>query len=517
MERWSNQIRAFEGTIDALNRGVKRLCVTSPTGSGKSLCYRDVIRWACEHHKRVALYTLRRMLFDQTCAGLAKDGISFGMRASGYDPALLRDVQVCMIQTEIAKRRSEARDLHPADIVLVDEWHLFGGNKFQEIIGAHIGDGSQVVGYSATPMDLPPTDELLVAGWPSECRKFGALVAAETYAPDEPDLKHIKRYVVGEDLTEKENTTAIMRPGVFGRVINAWKMHNPDQRPTLLFGPDVKGSLWFAQQFHEAGIRAAHIDGEDCWLDGEFHASDTATRDHIAALSRSGQVKVVCNRWVLKEGIDWPWIECGILASVIGSLTSYLQICGRLLRACPETGKSTATILDHGGAWWRHGSVNEDREWTLGMTNHRVVGERLDRLRERKEPEPIVCPQCGKVRRSGRVCMVCGFEAHKRSRLVVQVNGALKPVEGAIQKPRRVKREPNTEMLWRVMLKRARSEKWGATFRQAEAKFYLENYYYPPRDLPGMPKESSDFWRKVSEVPPESLIQKTDATTAPAT
>ena len=459
MERWPQQVRAFDGTIDAINRGVKRLCVTSPTGSGKTRMMLDVIDWARERGKSVALYAMRRMLYDQICRVLEGEGIYYGKRASGHEGAALRDIQVCMMQTEVSRRRGDDYKLHDADVVIVDEWHQCGGEKFQEVIDTHVANSGSVVAYTATPLDLPNTDELLVAGCPSECRRIGALVPAMTFAPDEPDLRHIRKYRVGQDLTEKDNSKAIMRPGVFSRVVAAWQSHNPEQRPTLLFGPDVRGSLFFAQEFHKAGIRSAHIDGEDCWIDGEFHASESEIREHIAELSRTGQIKVVCNRFVLREGIDWPWIECGIFATVFGALTSFIQSGGRLLRASPTTGKTQALILDHGGNWHRHGSLNEDREWTLGQTNYRTVGERAEQLREKKEAEPIVCPQCGKVRVAGRTCMACGFVAHKKSRMVVQIDGTLRPVEGDVYKPRRIKREANTSQLWERIYYRARSKK----------------------------------------------------------
>jgi hypothetical protein len=56
------------------------------------------------------------------------------------------------------------------------------------------------------------------------------------------------------------------------------------------------------------------------------------------------------------------------------------------------------------------------------------------------------------------------------------------------------------------MYHRAKSKKWNATFRQAEAIFVRENHYWPPRDLPFMPKSTADMWRKVSDVPRDSLI-----------
>jgi superfamily II DNA or RNA helicase len=306
-------------------------------------------------------------------------------------------------------------------------------------------------------------------------------------------------------LTEAENTKAIMRPGVFGRVLKAWKKHNPDGKPTLLFGPDVAGSLFFAQEFCKAGIKAAHIDGEQIWCDGTFYDTEQGAREWLAQQSKSGEIKVVCNRFVLREGIDWPWIEVGSFATVFGALTSFLQSGGRLLRAHP--GKEKCIILDHGGNWHRHGSLAVDRHWKLGMTNQRVGAERAERLREKKEQEPITCPECGKVRGSGAKCPACGFEAHRRARLVVQVDGTLREVKGDIYKRRVTKMFPNTQQLWTQIYWRARSKKWNATFKAAEALFCHENHYWPPRNLKFMPKDPNDFYKKVAAVPIEALIQ----------
>ncbi len=513
--RWINQVRAFHGTLDAYSRGVRRLCVTSPTGSGKTAMFHDMIHWARSESKTVGIYTQRRFLFEQLAGTFEQEGIPFGRRASGHREALLRDVQICMLQSTHRQKETGERELHPADIVLVDEYHACQGDTFQAIFDEHVKAGAFLVGYTATPIDIRGIDELLVAGWPSECRAIGALVPPKTFAPDEPDLRHIRKYQVGEDLSQEDNRKAIMRPGIFGRVIKAWLKHNPDQRPTILFGPDVKGSLFFAEQFVKAGIPAGHIDGNDIWVNGEWLTSIQENRDLVREMSRTGQIKIVTNRFVLREGLDFPWIECLCLATVFGALTSFLQAGGRGLRAYP--GKSKCIILDHGGNWHRgFGSLAEDRKWELGLTNHRVVGERQDNYREKKEHEPIRCGNCGKVRNGGKTCPYCGFEAHKSSRLVVQVDGTLKPVHGDVHKPRRRKLLNDTADKWTKMYHRAKGRKWSGTFKQAEAMFFYENHYWPPRNLPLMPRDSGDWYRKVAKVPSENLIPKSaDRTKAP--
>ena len=504
--RWPCQRRAFEGTIAAINRGVRRLCVTSPTGTGKTLCAVDLIGWAKDRGWLVAWYAHRKLLLSQTGKVFADNEVAYGVRAAEYEPAFFHDVQICSTQTERSRVLDrEERDIHPAHLVIVDEPHAQRGDALAALLEKHYALGAVLVAYTATPLDLGDmVDELLVAGTVSDGRACGALVPAITYGCDEPDLRHIRKYVVGVDLSEADNAKAIMRPGVFGRVKSAWLAHNPEQKPTILFAPDVAGSLFFAEQLSKSGIRSAHIDGSDVWLDGEFHPTDQIVRDRVAALSKAGEVKIVCNRFVLREGIDWPWIECGVFATVFGALTSFLQSGGRLLRASP--GKSAAIILDHGGNWHRgFGSLNDDREWTFGMTNHRVVGEAIERRREKSMSEEICCPQCQRIRRGGRTCPYCGFTAHKKSRAVIQIDGALRMVEGDIYKPHRVTMERNTAELWKGIYygqKRA-----GKTFRAAEAWFFQKHHYWPPRDLPLMPQSKDDWWLPINMVPMESLIQ----------
>lgn len=508
--RWPQQQRAFDGVTSAIEGGAKRICLTSPTGSGKTRMMIDLIEWATERRWPVAQYTNRRMLLDQTKEVLESHGIQVGIRAAGFKPAILKAVQLCMSQTEASQvLQKKRRELHRAGLVLIDEAHAQKGEQMQEIIRQHVEQGAIPVGVTATPLDIGDIyDELIVAGNMSDCRACGALIPAQTFAPDEPDLKHIKQYAVGADLSEGDNAKVMMRPGVFGRVLQHWEKLNPNRRPTLLFAPGVKESIWFAEQFREAGIRSAHIDGNDIWLDGEFYESNPELRAEIGKLSESGEVPVVCNRFVLREGIDWPWLYHAIFATVFGSLTSYLQSGGRLLRAYP--GMDSVIVQDHGGNWWRHGSLNADREWNLGLTNHRAVSERHERMRDKKDPEPICCPKCHALRLSGRECPKCGFAYHGQSRMVVQVDGTLKPRKGDIFRARTVQERPNTEKVWERYFYSQR--KADHTFAQARAWFFHEEHYWPPKTLPLMPKHDGDWFCKISDVPRDRLIQRGEQT-----
>lgn len=494
---WPHQERTLTLAAEAMAAGSRMNLVTIPTGGGKSFCMRELIR-------RMGLpsvtYTNRRMLGEQVADGMAGDGMRFGMRAAGHAPALLEDNQISSVMTENSRVLKQGRwELHNAKVVHIDEAHAQTGPVARKIIEAHIEAGATVFGWTATPLDMGGLYKNLIVGAKnSDLRACGAHIPCTTYGPDEPDLKHIGPVKVGEDLTEEQNKKAIMRPGIFGRVFEWWERLNPDGRPAILFAPGVAESLWFAEQFVRQGVTAAHIDGERIWINGEEHPSSQEVREYLALLSRTGKCQVVCNRFVMREGIDWPWLYHCIMATVFGSVTSYLQAGGRLLRSHPSL--DHVICQDHGGNHLRHGSLNADREWMLDMTAKQVAKERIERLRKNDEPEPITCPRCAGVRLRGPKCPHCGHEHEKRSRMVVQADGTLRPYFGEVFKPLKVKAEPNTEKLWKAMYYLGKNSKNKMTFDGIYHLFKKKHGYYPPKDLPFMPKVDNDWSRRVADV-----------------
>lgn len=504
MERWPHQPFALEAIQAAIAQGQRRIVLTSPTGGGKSVIVTDLIDQLVEAKKKVAVYTNRKLLVEQLSRVLEQQGINHGVRAAGYE-AEHWPVQICSMQTEhsrVVKRKK--MPLFPAEIVFVDEAHLQTGPAARKIIAEHWQAGAAIVGITATPLDLEGVYEhLIVAGTTSSLRACKALVPAIHYGPDEPDLKHFKGLVEGKDLTEKQVVKAMMTKGLFGRVLEWFNKLNPDRKPSILFAPGVRESIWFAEEFRKVGISAAHIDGENVWVDGKFEASSPTLRQQILEDSRNGKICILCNRFVLREGIDAPWLAHGVFATVFGSLQSYLQSGGRLLRACG--GMESITIQDHGGNWWRHGSLNEDREWRLDLTAEIAYGLRAEAIRQKKKTSPINCPRCHRIL-NRRTCP-CGYEIPlgKTSRPVAQTDGAIKQMWGDIFPERVTKdRRPDAMKLWEKMYFRCLNR--DATFRQGMALYAYENdWNWPARDWPLMPFADRDLFRKVSEVPRERL------------
>lgn len=509
MSDWPHQTAAVDSVEWAIASGTRRICLTSPTGGGKTrIACRLVERWVDQGHK-VSVYSNRKMLIEQLSRVLNDDDIEHGVRAAGWEGDAILPVQISSIATENARvYRSKRWRLHPATRVLVDEAHLQTGEMAQKILADHLADhDAAYVGLTASPIGLADFyDHLVVAGTNSQLRACGAMVPCVHYAPDEPDYRQIELNP-GVELEDKDVKAMMNAKRIFGRVIEHFRRLNPQRKPTILFAPGVEESVYFAQQFSAAGIPAAHIDGNAVWIDGTWYRSNRAARDEVLEGSKNGKIVVLCNRFVLREGIDAPWLAHGVFATVFRSVQSYLQSGGRLLRAYP--GLAEVTIQDHGGNWWRHGSLNADREWMLSETERHIAGRREDAMRAKQAKEPFLCPQCGRVLSLPRC--PCGWVVpvgFRKARPVLQTNGQLRMIYGDVFKPRRLApATPDMIQDWQTMYFRGRNMKnRDQTFRAAEALFAMEHgWQWPDRRWPMMPVNPADFVLPIKRVPKERL------------
>lgn len=496
---------AVQKLTQLLDSGEQRIVFVSPTGTGKTLMMGAAIHDRVGKGERVHLQTYRKLLLSQLAKNMDDFGIDYGVRASGMEHLAdyTKKVQLAMTQTEMSRKKRMVLDRIVPDAMFLDEAHnQLGGESGKDLMEL-IDSGMALVNVTATPVNITKNHGtvLVEAGKNSEFRKLGLLLPCHVFGPDEPELAlKLKPEKTGE-FKQGDVVKAIMTPKIFGRVIEHYNRLNPKRRPAILFGPGVPESMWFADQFYRNGIRSAHIDSDNVWVDGKVYKKTQSLVDSLRWESESGKIKVVCNRFVLREGLDWPHLYHCILATIFGSLSGYLQSVGRLLRAYP--GMEMVILQDHGGNWHRHGSPNADRTWVLGWDDRRYVQERIDSFREKKTKEPIVCPYCGAVREFGDFCITCKKETPRKGRYVIQQDGNLKYITGSVYKKRKVKVQSDTEKKWLSCYYRCRAK--NKTFRQAYTLFRHENGYYPPTDLPMMPKEKTSWYSKVNEIPYSEL------------
>jgi superfamily II DNA or RNA helicase len=188
-----------------------------------------------------------------------------------------------------------------------------------------------------------------------------------------------------------------------GDIVTNWIRIAPE-RKTIVFASGVKHSIHIAEQFTNAGIRAAHIDG----------TTDLSERADILAALSVGDIQVVSNCMVLTEGFDCPSLDCCVLARPTRHLGLYLQMGGRILRTFP--GKTDSIVIDHSGNLYEHGYLEDDHGWRL--TEGEGCRPREERQEEFDEKKPITCKECAHVYSGQLVCPNCGHVPVRRGKYV---------------------------------------------------------------------------------------------------
>lgn len=539
-EPWPHQREGVERTIEALEGGAKSVCLTAPTGSGKTLCQVALAKWGTEDRGgRVLCLTNRILLTEQTRGVFSMADVSVGVISSSMK-SLEREeapVQIATIQTILARRRSQANYWVPADLVLADEIHQMATGESAALLNEYKERGIPVVGTTATPLGVCGVcDELIVAARTRDLQEQGILCYATWFAPSELDTRKLVKGKVDLSLTESEARRTWgplrgndqIRTRIVGNILEHYRRLHPEQIHTLAFAPGVKESLWAAQFCSSMGIRALHVDGQDFWVDGETldRKQDEQRFQEAMEQWRNGDIPIVWNRFVLREGIDEPQIKCVMLATPVGSYRSLLQMVGRGLRT--HESKERCIVLDFGGAWWRHGSVNVNVDWesVFDCSDPDVLSKnRIAEARETGESVGRVCPKCGMVHKKvGRmvVCQYCGHKLTlgKHSRPIIQADGTLTEVTGEPIKQWKIRATPEAEEMWAGLYWNAVKKHDGdVTFNQLYSRFAYRTAveagsqqqpafwksYYPPRDLPFCPRRANDWHRTVGSITREAL------------
>ena len=535
---WEHQRTGVERTIEAISNGTKSVCLTAPTGSGKSLMMVALTRWALEPNQQVLLLTNRILLTEQTRNVFQDEGVGVGVISASMKSLEREDapVQIATIQTILARRRAEASYWVGADLVLVDEVHQQATGESAELINEYKDRDAKIVGVTATPLGVCNVcDELIVAARTRDLQDQGILCYASWFAPSELDTRKLVKGKVDLSLTENDARRTWrplggndqIRTRIVGNILEHYQRLHPEQTHTLAFAPGVKESLWAAMFCHGRGIRALHVDGQDFWVDDKMYDRKQSDDKFHAAMQewRDGEIPILWNRFVLREGIDEPKIKCIILATPVGSYRSFLQMVGRGLRT--HESKDKCLVIDHGGSWFRHGSVNVNVDWesVFDCSDPEVLSKnRIAKQREDGEPMGRVCPKCGMVHKAFTrlvVCQYCGHELAigKPSRPILQADGTLTQVTGEPIKPWKIKPTPEAEKIWTGLYWNAVKNGKDVTFNQLYSQFGYKtavlagtrerpafwHSYYPPRDLPFMPKRQNDFHRKLKDIPRDAL------------
>lgn len=367
--------------------GATSVCLVSPTGSGKTVMFANVVDGATRRGKRVLITAHKSEIIEQIDDALVDLGVPHGVIAPGY-PATPEPVQVASIASLM--RRIDCSS--EFDLIVIDEAHHAVAGTWRRVIEAM--PHAKILGVTATPERLDGRglgdvfDAMVMGPATAELIAQGHLSPFAAYAPAHaPDLSSISTRA--GDFATDELAGVMARPVIVGSAVRSYEQLCAGKR-AIVYGVDTRHSEMLAERFRERGHRAVHLDGK---------TPKDQRRGIIRALA-SGEITVICNCGLIAEGVDVPAVEAVLLARPTQSLAMYLQMVGRALRLAPR--KDRAMILDLAGNLYRHGMPDADRQWSL-EGKPRKGRERCD------APHLRPCDSCGAINRpKAPSCTACG-------------------------------------------------------------------------------------------------------------
>jgi DNA repair protein RadD len=250
-------------------------------------------------------------------------------------------------------------------------------------------------------------------------------------------LAHTREIIAPGDYVEDQLAERMDKDALVGDIVTHWHRHG-ERRRTVCFAVNVAHSLHIRNEFLKAGVRAEHVDG----------STPKPERDAALARLASGETEIVTNCMVLTEGWDLPAVACCILARPTKKMGLYRQMVGRVLR--PADGKTDAIVLDHAGAVFRHGFVEDKVEWTLDPDSRAESKAHAARLAGGYRSRFVDC-KCGSIRVAGERCGHCGFLPQRRGDAVEYADGDLALVDRKTRIAEKLS-DPAERMRWHSML-----------------------------------------------------------------
>jgi DNA repair protein RadD len=418
-----------------------RVVIVAPTGAGKTVIGAAIIKQARTKRKRVLMVAHTREIIKQTSEKLFAHGIDHGIIQAGYPTRPDESVQVASVQTLWARAvRGTRMELPPADLLVIDECHHCPANTYTKIIAAY--PEATLIGLTATPCRGDGRglggifDRIIECPRVSELIEQKHLVRTRVYAPINPDLDDVG--VRGGDYVETQLADCMDKSNLIGDIVSHWHKHG-GRRKTVCFAVNVPHSLHIRDEFIKSGVRAAHVDG----------SIPKAERDAILGRLAGGEIELITNCAVLTEGWDMPEVSCCILARPTKKMGLYRQMVGRVLRPAP--GKHDATVLDHSGAVFRHGFIEDPVQWTLDPDKRSYSPKHVARQRSGYSSRLIECTRCGSIRVAGEACRHCGFRPQRPPQAVSFREGSLALVDRQTRAAEPI-RDPHERMRWHAEL-----------------------------------------------------------------
>ena len=400
MKLYPDQADAKNKIVDSIRAGNKHVMLCAPCAFGKTVLMCNIADGAISKGNRVWMIVDSTELISQTRRTLEEHGLrSAVIQGNHEDTDYKNALQVVTAQT--LTRRWTRFDQNPdwlPDLIIVDEAHI-QYKAHRELMG--MLQDVVALGFSATPTSKGlglVWDDLVIGSTVADMLDQDRLAPIKAFACYTPDMKGVR--TSQGDYAIKQTEEKMNSKEIRGDIVSNW-LRLGENRKTIVFAVNVKHSLDIANDFSEAGISSAQVDGR----------TNKALRAQIIEDFRNSDIKVLVSVAALIKGFDVTDIGCVIDAAPTKSLSRHIQKLGRGMRKNPVY--KDCLVLDHGGNILRNGFPEEY------LPDEMCTGKKKDADRKKpEEPLPKQCPFCGTLKPvKVHVCPACGMAPEVQSEI----------------------------------------------------------------------------------------------------
>jgi ATP-dependent helicase IRC3 len=333
------QAKALAQILACKDRGLERVLVVMPTGTGKTTLFSALVgEFQRQYSRRSLVLAHRRELLEQARARISQQNPLISVGIEGAEARLTDDFDavVASVQSLGRENSTRLRGFEPGCLI-VDEAHHSAADSYQQVFrrfGAY-EQNCFTVGVTATPhrMDNQPLHgdeeaifqevaftytlkEAIADGWLADLRGYRVATGV--------DLSRVR--TVHGDYSAKALQDAVNIESRNRTAFDNWQA-KAHERKTIVFCTGVDHAKDIARMFREEGYRAEAVYGS---MPGD-------EREDVMRRFASGKTQILTNVEIATEGFDVPDVGCVLLLRPTKSWALFSQMIGRGLRVLPNT------------------------------------------------------------------------------------------------------------------------------------------------------------------------------------
>ena len=430
--------------MSALKKGAYHIMCQSPTGSGKTFIFSNIIARSAAKGKKVLVLSDRTELLAQTSMSLKEFGLQPFVIQAGCK-FVNENFQVYNAMSQTFKNRIKTeywqKFLSTIDLIIIDEAHK---QEFNYLFESGLIDKTYLIGFSATPdrtgkmRQLALDYDVMVEG-PSvkELIDLDDLVPDHYFGFTPPDMSG-----VGYDAMRGDYNTAQMfgkfnTPELRSGVVKNYLKHIPNTK-TMIFCVNTMHAINTTLDFQKKGIDARFIvsnrnkpnrdkvknDADLARYNdllklydyyNENYEKYSGERKTLLNAHKRGDFPALINIDIFTTGYDDKSLESIIVDRATQRRTLWYQMIGRGSRTFE--GKEHFNILDFGGNASRLGYYDEKQNWSLwhevkktkGLPKLKICGENSEG-QPKKSASHIKVGCKRPILASLTICPFCGFQ-----------------------------------------------------------------------------------------------------------